>query len=145
MVPLQKTWRTLAGVSVAFCALAAIAGCGEKKFPIRGKVIFADGTPVPSGLVVLSPVDPASRVGARGYIQTDGSFELSTDKEGDGVLPGKFKVLVHGPNAGREDAPVRNPQVHPKYLSFDTSGLDLEVKPGKNDDITFKVERAPKK
>src|SRR5213592_1553362 len=78
--------------------LTVCVGCGgQPKYPVEGKVVFKDGTPLPGGMVVFSPVDPAGRSGARGYIQADGTFQLSMDQTNDGTLEGRYRVLVVPP------------------------------------------------
>ena len=42
---------------------------GPTFHPVEGKVVFKDGSPLPGGLVVFSPVDPGGKSGApRGFI-----------------------------------------------------------------------------
>jgi hypothetical protein len=134
--------RPCGRILLAAVALAVLGGCGSRKYPVVGKVVFKDGTPLPGGMVVFSPLDPANHVGARGYIQPDGTFQLSTEKEGDGSLQGRYKVLVRPPTQGRgEDDPRRNlPLIDLRYCSFDTSPLEFEVKAGKND-YTIEVDK----
>jgi hypothetical protein len=122
--------------------LALLGGCGARKYPVVGKVVFKDGTPLPGGLVVFSPLDPGNHVGARGYIKPDGTFELSSEKAGDGSLEGRYQVLVRPPSQGRgEDDPRRNiPLIDPRFTRFETSGLEFEVRPGRNE-LTIEVER----
>jgi hypothetical protein len=141
----RSVLRPCAGVLLAAVALGLLGGCGSRKYPVTGKVVFKDdGSPLPGGVVVFSPADPANLVGARGYVELDGTFELSTDRPGDGSLAGRYQVLVRGPSpGGGEDNPLRNrPLIDPKYSSFETSGIELEVKPGKNH-FTIEVERPP--
>src|SRR5690349_7811580 len=94
-------WRVLLAVVVL-----AVAGCGGRKYPVVGKVVFKDGKPLPGGMVVFSPLDSANHVGARGDIKSDGTFELSSEKAGDGSLAGRYQVLVRpppNPNRGEDD------------------------------------------
>ncbi len=125
--------------------LLGLSGCGQAKYPVTGKVVFKDGTPLPGGLLVFSPVDPANHTGARAYIDTDGTFVMSTDSEGDGSLVGKYKALIRGPTQGHgEDDPLSKvPMIDMKYYSFEKSGLEFEVKPGPND-FTITVDRYTK-
>ena len=76
--------------------LLGLAGCGGPRlYPVHGKVTWEDGAEareLAGGLVICESVD--GKVGARGDIEQDGSFQLSTYKPGDGVLPGKHRVAV---------------------------------------------------
>jgi hypothetical protein len=86
-------------------------------------------------MVVFSPIDAGARAGARGYIQQDGTFELSTERPGDGSLGGRYRVLVKPPTQGRADDEVRNNNallIDPRHTRFEASGLEFEVKPGPN-------------
>jgi hypothetical protein len=144
MVMLGMASGIHSGRRVVFVALVLIVlgGCAERKYPVVGKVVFKDGTPLPGGMIVFSPLDPSCHVGARGYIRPDGTFELSTEKEGDGSLQGRYQVLVRPPSQGRgEDDPRRNISlIDLRYTRFETSGIEVEVKPGRNE-LTIEVEK----
>src|SRR5438093_5675401 len=76
--------------------LLGLAGCGGPSlYPVHGKVTWDNGAEareLAGGLVICESVD--GKVGARGDIEKDGSFRLSTYKPGDGLLPGKHRVAV---------------------------------------------------
>src|SRR5438067_1061279 len=71
--------------AVALLCLLGAAGCGSGLYPVRGKVTYPDGKPVTEGMVVFESKSEEARVTARGEIQSDGSFALSTHKPGDGA------------------------------------------------------------
>jgi hypothetical protein len=102
---------------------------------VEGKVLFPDGTPLTEGMVTFEAVDQP-KVMARGQIRSDGSFRLSTYKPNDGAVPGRHRVLVMTlPPVGRQaNLP---PLIHPSFTSFETSGLEYTVLPGKN---SFQIE-----
>jgi hypothetical protein len=76
-----------------------VSGCGRSgpvTVPIRGEVVY-QGAPlknVPQGLVRYMPKSPESGRQASGRIQPDGSFELTTFKRADGVVPGEYNIVV---------------------------------------------------
>ena len=81
-----------------FCVLLGFSGCGagnrsgHSLVKVSG-VVTLDGTPVSGALVVYSPVadgEPA----ARGTTDADGSYNLTTYTDNDGVPPGQYKILV---------------------------------------------------
>jgi hypothetical protein len=129
------------------CALAAAAlalpGCGGGLYPVRGTVTLDDGTPVAKGLVIFERVDGGPAVTARGDIQPDGSYELSTNKPGDGVPPGRYKVVLNSLDLSDVPDEQKDLPYDAKYLSPRTSDLEFEVKAGPND-IPIKLAR-PKK
>jgi hypothetical protein len=82
--------------------LVVIPGCGGKDlFPVHGHVAYKDGSDISvlaGGWITFVPVDPeVTKVSAQGEIKEDGSFEMSTSRDGDGVAPGTYKVLVAPP------------------------------------------------
>ena len=112
--------------------LFSVAGCGGGLHPVQGKVTFEDGTPLTIGMVVFESTD-GKTITARGDIQADGTYCLGTKRPGDGVPPGKYRVLI----APREDisaaAPERSLTFDKRYTDFSTSGLEYEVKVGPNE------------
>ncbi len=133
--PLQgliaKGTPTVLGVLI----ISAFAGCGSGTCPVQGKVVYPDGTPVTTGLVVFESVDLTPTVSASGKIQPDGSFRLGTFGLDDGTLPGKYRATVVPPprkNPVSKFDPAVPEVVHPRFRSFETSGLEFEVARGNN-------------
>jgi hypothetical protein len=119
---------------VEILALTALAfvGCGSGLQPVRGKVMLPDGKPAANSQVVFEGPTGGKAISARGDVQVDGSFELSTVQPGDGVPVGKYRVQVNPPAVVDAEAAQRAP-FHPKFSDFSTSGLEFEVKSGGND------------
>jgi hypothetical protein len=128
--------------SVVVLALLA-AGCGGDKHPLRGTVTFDDGTPITRGLVVFERTGGGPPITARGEIKPDGSYELSTDKPGDGVPAGTYRVLVNAMDLSDVPDEQKKLPFDFKYQKFETSGLEFEVKAGPNE-YPIKLAR-PKK
>lgn len=82
-------------LGAALVALAA-AGCGDNNavYPVRGRVTF-EGKPLPGGgSIALFPLDNRPGKTAGGEVAEDGTYELTTYREGDGSMPGEFRVVV---------------------------------------------------
>lgn len=124
--------------------LFALAGCGGGLYPVRGTVTLDDGTPVTRGLVVFERTDGGKPVTARGEIGPDGRYELSTNKPGDGVPPGKYRVLLNPLELSDVPDEQKKLPFDIKYLKFETSGLECEVKAGPNE-YPIRVDRPKKK
>ena len=109
-----------------------IAGCGSSLQSVRGTVTLPDGKPAAGSQVVFDGPIGGKAISARGDVQADGSFELSTSRPGDGVPLGKYRVQVNPPPLVNAEATQRLP-FNAKYTDFSTSGLEYEVKPGSNE------------
>ena len=135
--------RALGPAAVALLTLS-LAGCGGGLYPVNGAVTLDDGTPVTKGLVVFERAAGGEPVTARGQIQADGTYELSTYKPGDGVPPGRYKVLLNSMDLSDVPDEAKNLPYDTKYLSLATSGLEVEVTSWPND-IPIKLDRPAKK
>jgi hypothetical protein len=139
---LGRGWLRVLGTTLI---LIAVAGCsGAKTQPVRGNVVFKDGTPATGGTVIFEPVDKNIQVSARGDIEPDGSFRLGTYTHDDGAPEGAYHVLVVPP-APPEEKDERRPQRPPisrKYLSPGTSPLKATVtRDRQKNDFTFELDR----
>ncbi len=132
--------------SVLFLMLAFSLGCGEgqlKTYPVQGKVLFADGSPVKLGTIEC--LSETHGIQATGTINRDGTFRLKTYREEDGAVEGLHKcVIVQFIQA--EGIPNYKPStlgvIHKRHASYATSGLSIRVEPdtSKNQDIVLQVE-----
>ena len=132
-----------------FCMLIA-TGCGGN-VKVTGKVSFPDGEPLSTGQVIFE----SEKISAMGKLSEDGSYTLGTDKENNGVPRGKYRVYITGAVTYGEAPPPPGdmyarrgsesplaasiPLVHRKYMSVETSGIEVEVQGTMTHDI--KVER----
>ena len=120
--------------------LAVTLGCGSKvqTVKVHGKVAFTDGS-VPKGEVARVHFDPvradSQRVlkEAAGEIQSDGSYELTTFKSGDGAIPGQYKLFfeVFKTYMGRESLiPARyaDPAQTPFTVTVESRNKPMEFK-----------------
>ena len=125
---------------------SGMVGCGGRGLcQVKGQVVYKDGSDVSvlaRGLVVFDPAEAEMpKVNSRGEIQKDGSFQMSTYSEGDGVHPGKYRVMVTQPpflRKNRDD--VRPRLIDERYQDFETSGLEATVT-GPMTDYTVTVQK----
>src|SRR5262245_57798714 len=102
------------------CGLLALAGCGQGYYPVRGTVTLEDGTPLGKGMVVFESADGTQM--ARGEIQPDGGYRLSTSRPGDGVRAGRYRVLVNPLDLSDVPDEQKGLPFDVKYTRLATSG-----------------------
>ncbi len=132
---------------VILTGLCLLGGCGERRplAPVTGRVLY-DGQPLESGTVSFQPEygQPATAV-----IQPDGTFVLRTVGEGSGAVVGRNRVRVAcyaAPNSGTTEGgegELGRLLIPVKYTDYETSGLAVEVQPGKNDPILIELSSSP--
>ena len=124
-----------------------LSGCsGSGIYPVQGQVTWNDGSPakeIAGSLIMFEQAE--KHMSARGQIQPDGSFRLTSVKENDGATTGEHTVLiieVGRKHLGGPDSTLLAPgKIDIRYSSPSTSDLRATVKPGKNQ-ITLAVDRA---
>jgi hypothetical protein len=125
-------------ILIALALLAALlTGCGGGKYqPIHGKIVWKDNkqpaTELAGSLVSFESREAESR--SSGQIQSDGTFQLSTEGTNDGAPVGDHKVVIievgrQSINGGSQLAPGK---IDTKYATPGSSDLTVTVKPGKN-------------
>ena len=123
----------------------SVSGCSqspEPTYPVHG-VVSINGNRPQGGIVIFESVTPGpsgKRFSARGMIDSDGQYCLSTFGEDDGAVAGNHRVGVlqeedmhpssRSPEA--EAARMRIVKIPPRYQSPETSNLTYEVKPEEN-------------
>jgi hypothetical protein len=136
---MRRQLRTCGSLLTALWVLVVITGCGNQRpaYPVEGKVVYPDGQPLTEGTVEFETIeDIKTRLNARGEIQPDGTFRLTTYVDNDGAVAGEHRALVMPPLAVDNSAPVKRP-IKAHYRGYETSGLRFTVKPEPN---TFTIE-----
>ena len=121
--------------------LIAVCGCSDNQvptWPVSGKVVLEDGTPLETGTVEFASDDGIHT--ARGSIQSDGSFRLTTFRNGDGAVAGAHDAVVIQ-LISTEDLPIHEhdhgPTIDPRYAHYDSADLRFTVKA--DEDNVFRV------
>jgi hypothetical protein len=111
----------LAALSCGICWGCGPAGSGTLTgvIPVKGKVTYK-GQPLTKGSIKFEP-DGYGRE-AHGTIQSDGTFVLTTFKDGDGVVAGHHRVAV-------TETGIKSPKdaLARKYGFVESSGLTADV------------------
>jgi hypothetical protein len=122
------------------CLVVVTIGCADKGpelTEVTGQVMF-DGKPLTTGSVVTLP---AQGRGARGTIDAEGNFTLSTSDMGVGAKPGRHQVAVIAMEESDNPSPEapRRSLIPQKYASAETSGLYIEVTPGRMEPVVLEL------
>jgi len=127
---------------LAAAVLAAVfAGCGQSEtVPVTGTVLL-NGQPATEAEVLFTP--SKGRM-ASGQTDAAGKFTLSTNKPGDGAVPGDHKVTVvqyyppgKAPPMGG-GPPPRFPAI---YAETSQTPLQAKVERGAKNDFTFEMKK----
>ena len=127
-------------MGLLFCCLLplfSVASCGAKNpatYPVKGVVLFDDGTPVTSGTVEF--LSKSQSINARGEIQPDGKFTLTTFRPNDGAVAGEHDIVILQSFLSDSLGEVSHQQhgkgqkariVDPTLASYDTTTLSETV------------------
>ena len=117
-----------------FCVVVAvllfsISGCGSK-VSVSGKVTFEDGSPLTNGEVRFETANFVSS----GKIQPDGTYQIGTASDKDGIPKGTYGVTVRAMDNSTvtsgmalEDVPPPKSLIDTRFGSTNTSELTCEV------------------
>ena len=108
--------------------LLIVAGCGGGKVGLSGKVVYSDDkSPVPMGVVCLE----TEKFLARGNIKPDGTFDVGSISEKDGLPPGTYRVYVSDARRivgqDKDGSDIYEQLIDPKYTAAATSGLTINI------------------
>ncbi|MCA9193467.1 MAG: carboxypeptidase regulatory-like domain-containing protein [Planctomycetales bacterium] len=152
-------------------SLSAFAGCGDPGIgtvPVKGKVLV-DGNPLEGVVVVFNPSEGSSGRAASGRTDAQGIYALTTVVNGDGALPGDYKISVskyeneddglpkevdpnsesslddiYGKLDTRKEVKSKN-FIAEKYSNHFGSGLTATVSDSGENNFDFNVEGSKKK
>jgi hypothetical protein len=128
-------------------ALVAVAGCGRgpTRAPVEGQVLY-EGKPLEFGTVMFQP--PSGQP-SQARIRPDGTFTMETFGHGAGAIVGRCRVRItcyesDAPSAdgAMSEEPVTGRMLIPsRYGEYATSGLEVDVLPGKNEPTVFELTK----
>jgi hypothetical protein len=116
------------------------AGCGSggpfEYVPVSGKVTYEDGSPLPGAFKLIFIAQDAAAVEgahprpARANVDAQGAFDCVTShKYGDGLIPGKHKVVLQiGSGDGKPAVAREYSSSESTPLVIDTADAPLEIK-----------------
>lgn len=116
-------------VSLLLMAVLLVAGCGDgraARVPVGGSVTV-DGETLAFGSITFIPIkegNKPTRAGG-GPLRDDGSYQVTSFKPNDGLLKGKYEVMISGIEPISESA--QRWHAPRKYANTKTSGLTVEI------------------
>jgi hypothetical protein len=131
-------------LTTGWLAMVNVAGCddGPQMAPVTGKVLY-NGKPLEFGSVTFQPPRGQS---ARGKVQSDGSFSLSTYRPGDGAVVGSHKVSItcyesqrRAVAKGAGEQSLGKLLIPERYTFLDQSGLTAEVRQDQSEPFVFEL------
>jgi hypothetical protein len=94
-------------------------------YPVKGRVLLADGKPLTSGRVIFLPKQGGMT--AHGEIGSDGTFSLKTADDREGAPAGEYKVRIDPISS---TVSVKGGRLDTKNLPFPQSYLDEDGETG---------------
>ncbi|QEL17946.1 carboxypeptidase-like regulatory domain-containing protein [Limnoglobus roseus] len=135
--------RRAARAAPLFLLAFVLAGCGQSRYPVAGRVSYPDGSPLEAGTVIAEATVNGVAVSSQGSVKPDGSFTLGTDLPGGGVPAGDYRVaVVPVPLPDGAAGSGKLPAVEGKFTRPETSGITFQVKTDPKNVLNITVERA---
>jgi hypothetical protein len=122
--------------TVLLFSLLLFSGCSNY-VPFGGVVTDSDGQPYTKGYVIFTN----ATVSARGKLQSDGTYQLDSLKNGDGLKPGEYQVYISGHRRDPTGGLNLVSDIDDKYENPSTSGLTCEVTKGGRFDFTVELKK----
>ncbi|MBM4005011.1 MAG: carboxypeptidase regulatory-like domain-containing protein [Planctomycetes bacterium] len=125
---------------VLILAAILVVGCGSKNgtVPVAGTVTL-DGQPLPNAALAFHSADGKGRA-ATARSGANGEFKISSYGDGDGIVPGEYKILVFGANPDnqasadkmnmdgkRRVASLKEGGVHANYTNIAKTPLKMNI------------------
>ncbi|MEI6687112.1 MAG: hypothetical protein WCN64_13295 [Planctomycetota bacterium] len=125
--------------------LPAFVGCSSelKTYPTQGKVVYKDDGAPFMGKIYFEAVN-APHTRSMANTKADGSFELSTVREGSGSVEGEQVVRVDIDMPDTPDFKNRSKVVKLQYLDFMSSPIRVNVEPTNSNYFIIEIERPAK-
>jgi hypothetical protein len=165
----------LVAIGVATITVAGLAGCNRApRWPRATEraiaIVRVDGKPIEGALVILGPL--GAGYASQGVTDARGQARLTTFTQGDGAVAGRYRAIVSWedvkPNpavkipdpkkdleafrAAMEAAIAAGHPTHlhqqrlpARYTSFETSGLEAEIRAGTVNEVVLDLTTAPQR
>ena len=141
----RPLYIALIAIVVLWLAVMGSRGCSDNRvptYPVRGRVVFADGSPVRTGTIEFES-QAFKNTNSNGRINEDGSFVLGTYESDDGAPAGEHRVsvsqwIISDPTVKHEKD--HGKPVDPRFSRYETSGLTAKIQESDENNVTITVE-----
>jgi hypothetical protein len=149
MVRIVEKIRAGLLLAVVGCFLS-LAGCDSNlpTYEVAGTVEFSDGTKPKFGDIEF--YSPDHKINARGKINRDGTFTVSTFEDGDGAVVGHHQIVIMQQVGSyllaKSESKIKHDHgslIDRRYFDYRTSDLICEIKAGQNK-VFLVVEKLPR-
>jgi hypothetical protein len=140
LAPQSRRWLNSLSAAGCLLVLLVLVGCGRKGpevVPVEGTITFGGGAWPKPGVLYFTVDAPAAGMPNRpamAKFNTDGKLTVTTFHNGDGLIPGKYKMGVECWEVPPSmEAPTKAKSYVPKrYQAANSSGLSVTVEPGQS-------------
>jgi hypothetical protein len=135
----------LACAAILLLTLSACSSAGpEPTYPVHG-LVTVGGKPLEGGSIQFEPAEPGAsgqKHAARGTIDEEGRYQLSTFGVGDGAVAGKHHIVVFEKEKQLSDDPnlVRTSIIPDEYHAPETTPLVRQVE-AKENEIDLEIKK----
>lgn len=133
-----SSYRGIAVVAAVW--MLFLSGCGAGNlptYPVEGIVEFEDGERLKFGNIEF--YSPEHQINARGVIARDGTFTLTTYREGDGAVEGRHEIIIMQQVGdyflANSEAQIQHDHgglIDTSHFDYQSSGLSCQIEPGPN-------------
>jgi hypothetical protein len=127
----RRIVRRCAWLPLIVLMAAILCGCGRQMVSVHGSVA-REGGPLPGGKVIFTPIGDGQP--AVGLIQHDGTFQLSTNRENDGAMTGRYRISVLGDRPPEDGTP--------RMIYSSPDDLTVEIAAGQTEEIAINIRMA---
>jgi hypothetical protein len=117
--------------------LCATIGCsGQESAHVEGTITLKDGKPLVGATITARAKSNGRAV--YGYTDGDGHFDLKAEGSARGIPLGDYEVIVIEERGSLDSQ--RPPTIANKYQNASTSGLELSVKSGEEQNVSWTLD-----
>jgi hypothetical protein len=98
-----------------------LSGCGGQE-KLSGRVAFSDGQPLTTGTIYFTN----DNYTARAHLRSDGTYDVGSLSQKDGLPPGTYKVHISGAIEDNADETIR-PLIAAEFASESQTPLSITV------------------